>query len=93
MITFGSVHGDRMADYAHLKQSLGFRFQSGALSLRFFDRFLVEIDHQGPLTRELALAFATRNPASTSQYQAALFHTVKGVLRIPGCSRPRGAST
>ena len=58
MITFGSVHGDRMADYAHLKQSLGFRFQSGALSLRFFDRFLVEIDHQGPLTRELALAFA-----------------------------------
>ena len=77
MITFGSVHADQMADYVHLRQSLGFRFQSGALFLRFFDRFLVEIDHQGPLTRELALAFATRNPASTSQYLAALFLTVK----------------
>ncbi len=78
MITFESVHADRMADYVHLRQSLGFRFQSGALFLRFFDRFLMEHDHQGPLTRELALAFATRNPASTPQYQAALFHTVKG---------------
>jgi len=77
VITFESVYANRMADYVHLRQSLGFRFERGALFLRFFDRFLVEVHYQGPLTLELALAFATRNQASTSQYQAALFHTVK----------------
>lgn len=77
MITFQSVYADRMAEYIHLRRGLGYRFQDGALLLRFFDRFLVENGHQGPLTGELALAFATRNPANTSQHQAALFHTVK----------------
>jgi integrase len=77
MITFQSVYADRMADYVHLRQSLGYRFRDGALLLRLFDRFLVENGQQGPLTGELALAFATRNPANTPQHQAALFHTVK----------------
>lgn len=77
MSTYQSAYSDRMAEYVHLRQGLGYRFRAGALFLRFFDRYLVELGHQGPLTRDLALAFATRNPAATPQYQAALYHTVK----------------
>lgn len=77
MTTFQSVYGARMAEYIHLQRGLGFRFWNGACSLRFFDRFLVEHGHQGPLTRELALAFATRNPTNSPQHQVALYRTVK----------------
>lgn len=77
MTTFQSVYADRMIDYIQLQRGLGYRFRSGTLLLRFFDRFLAENGHVGPITRELALTFATRNQTNSPQYQAALYHTVK----------------
>jgi integrase len=59
MSGFQSIFAKYLADYVKLRRRIGLRFEKQEAMLKAFDRYVYECDYRGPLTEELALAFAT----------------------------------
>jgi len=58
MSAFAQLVSDKVDEYVQLRRSLGYTFQKQAATLGHFRRYTAENGCAGPLTRELALAFA-----------------------------------
>jgi len=72
-----SVFAGHVSAYIQLRRSLGFRSSEPAYFLEAFDRYLFEKKHMGPLTQELALEFACRNPKTSTNYCAQRYQVVR----------------
>ena len=59
MSRFQSCYCRYLTSYVELRRALGFKFETQAVLLRAFDQHVHELGYAGPLTQELALAFAT----------------------------------
>jgi len=57
--TLCSIYADHITNFIEMKKQMGYQFEHQTLILFSFDRYLNEIDFQGPLTEELALNFVT----------------------------------
>jgi len=77
MKTFSSVLADRLDAYIKLKQALGYQFERQALHLHNFDKYLVQRKHEGPVTQEVAVAFATEMPSVSMDQRARRYHAVR----------------
>lgn len=83
---------DHVASYLRLQQqSLGKSYEDEAKVLRSFDRYVASRGHLGPVTQELAIAFATddgkRSPArSWKRYNVVRFFAQYLAVFVPGTS-------
>ena len=75
--TLRSVFADQIAHFIEMKKRLGYRFEDQAMILLQFDRYLYEIDYQGPLTQELALNFATSRPRMSKNECARKYQVIR----------------
>lgn len=78
MKTFQSQFSTRLSDYIKLRRNLGFTSEKGAGLLKELDTYLTEKKCAGPLSQELAMAFATKNPESSINYRAQRYRAVRG---------------
>lgn len=72
-----SRFGRRIVDYVQLQRNLGLLFHRQAAVLRAFDHYAHEQQHTGPLTQELAFAFATHRPNVSSKEAAYRYQFVR----------------
>jgi integrase len=77
MKAFQSIFAARLHDYVRLRRGLGLQFQVQANVLFAFDRFVQEQQYDGPLTQDLALAFATANARVTAAECARRYQVVR----------------
>lgn len=77
MKSFHSIFAARLRDYVRLRRGLGFQFQVQADVLLAFDRFVREQQYDGPLTQNLAHAFATSNTRVTATECARRYQIVR----------------
>lgn len=77
MTGFKSSHAPQLVDYVKLRRGLGLRFDVQAAILRQFDRFLVTHAHEGAITQDLALQFASANPDVSRAEQARRYQVVR----------------
>jgi len=77
MRAFQSVFAGRLALYLELRRCLGFRNQGLAFILQSFDTFARQRNHTGPLTPDLALAFAMNNPNSSPNHCVRRYQAVR----------------
>jgi len=61
---FASSIGQHLEAYISLRESLGYKFKTQAGVLKAFDRFLTARSHEGPVTQDTAIAFATTSSAA-----------------------------
>lgn len=73
---FTSCFGTQLTAYVQLRQRLGLKFEYQAGLLAQFDRYLREHTYDGTLTQEIAIAFATHVPNSSSDAQARRYSVV-----------------
>jgi integrase len=64
MRAFLSCFAPRLDEYVALRRRLGFQFNTQAEGLIQFDRFVLARRHEGPMTAELIVAFATSGNVS-----------------------------
>ncbi|MFA7399878.1 MAG: tyrosine-type recombinase/integrase [Sideroxydans sp.] len=64
--TLNSIYADHITNFIAMKRRMRFQFINQAVILFGFDRYLSEVDFQGPLTQELVLNF-TSSTSRTSQ--------------------------
>ena len=76
MMSSQSIFAKRLSAYVALRRGLGFRFQSEAVLLHAFDRYVTESGHT-ELTQELAMNFATDNPNNSTNYRAQRYQVVR----------------
>ena len=74
---FRGVFADRLSAYLELRRAMGFHFETEAFLLKAFDKYVNQRGYQGPLTQELALAFATENPHSSINYRVSRYKVVR----------------
>lgn len=77
MKKFQSKFSARLSDYIKLRRRLGFKSESGEFFLKDFDTYVSKRGYVGPLSQELAVAFATKNPDSSINYRAQRYRTVR----------------
>ncbi len=75
--TLHSIFADHITNFIEMKRRMGFQFKNQAVILFGFDRYLKEMDYQGPLTHELALNFSTSNPRLTKRWSAQKYQVVQ----------------
>lgn len=75
----GSIHRitDQVEDYLSFKQDMGFQLKIESAELRRFAAFARMKDHQGTLTVDLALEWASEKPHYTQWYRARRLETVR----------------
>jgi len=74
---FSSLLADRLSGYVELQRALGYQFEQQAAVLHEFDSYLVEREHIPPLTQEIAVSFATEDPASSMDKSARRYQVVR----------------
>lgn len=77
MSGFQCVFGEHLANYVKLRRKLGLRFEKQEEMLQAFDRYVHEHRYQGPLTEELARAFATAVPATSTSVPARRYGAIR----------------
>ena len=75
--TLSSIFGDHIADFIEMRKRVGYRFTSQAAILFGFDRYLNEMEYQGPLTQDLAVNFATSNPQQSKSWSVLKYQVVQ----------------
>jgi integrase len=76
MKPFASHFARRLSEYVHLRRALGYKFQEADFLCKF-DQFVSAQGHTGPLTQELALAFAGASPRINSNGRAQRYQVVR----------------
>jgi integrase len=76
MKPFASHFARRLSEYVHLRRGLGYKFQEADFLCKF-DLFVSAQGHVGPLTQELALAFAGASPRINSNGRAQRYQVVR----------------
>ena len=71
----------RAKEYLRRRRALGFELESTGVVLLDFARFAESIGHDGPLTTELMLRWATRSEDHSTRYRAARLSIVRGFAR------------
>ena len=74
---FYSVFASHLQGYVKLRQQLGVKYMSQTRLLYLFDEFVVSQGHVGPMTQELALAFALTAPGQTRGEQAKRYAVIR----------------
>jgi len=74
---FASAFGEHISAYLVMKRSLGLKYREQEKTLRAFDRYVVALKHQGPLTPQLALSFAGEKPALSRPSRARRYQVVR----------------
>lgn len=77
MKMFHSKFSTRLSGYLELRRRLGFKSETEEFIIKYFDRYVTEHKSLGPLSQELAVAFATNNPDSSTNYRAARYRMVR----------------
>jgi len=88
--TLRSIFADHITNFIELRKLAGYRFVGQATMLFYFDRFLCELNYDGPLTQELAVNFAAAPGLSVNQrnrrYQIVQQFSLYLVATVPGTS-------
>lgn len=74
---FASTYAEHLTRFIALQQQLGYKYESQSSVLYQFDQWLCERNASGPLTLELALAFATNNSAMSKSWCSSRYQTVR----------------
>jgi integrase len=84
-----SIFAERLEGYVRLRRQLGLRFVTQEGMLRAFDRYVHERGYQGPLTEELARAFATAVPDVSTTIPARRYMVVRQFAEYLATFDPR----
>ncbi len=77
MKSLRSMFAEPLSAYLDLRRALGCRCEEPTFHLRSFDAYACQRNHTGPLTQELALAFALSNPKNSTNYCARRYQVVR----------------
>jgi integrase len=77
MTIFKSTFSIKLSDYLQLRRGLGFKSETEEFLLKDFDTYLTKKGYVGPLSQELAVAFATQNSDWSINYREARYRTVR----------------
>lgn len=72
-----SVFAGHLGAYMKLRRGLGFRSEDAFFFLTAFDRRVLETNHTGPLTQELAMGFACGNSKTSANYRARRYQVIR----------------
>ena len=77
MKSLRSMFAEPLSAYLDLRRALGCRCEEPTFHLLSFDAYACQRNHTGPLTQELALAFALSNPKNSTNYCARRYQVVR----------------
>ena len=89
MKKFRSVFAERLSAYVDLRRGLGLKFEVQADILYKFDRYLREHKHDGLLTQEIAIDFATHRPTISKTECARRYQVVRNFSEYLATFEPR----
>ncbi len=72
-----SCFAQYIVTYVELRRNLGLKMHSAMDMLKTFDRYVAKRTHNGPLTQELALGFATDESRCSSDQCARRYQTIR----------------